>query len=68
MEDWRDKLGALKGLYPADEQTDSEQPAVNEPTDDSPRCSANSRSCAWPWSEQDAANVLLHSWLYLRDY
>lgn len=29
-------MGALKGLYPADEQTDSEQPAVNEPTDDSP--------------------------------
>ena len=29
-------MGALKGLYPADEQTDSEQPAVSEPTDDSP--------------------------------
>lgn len=29
-------MGALKGRYPADEQTDSEQPAVNEPTDDSP--------------------------------
>lgn len=34
MEDWRDKLGALKGLYPADEQTDSELPAENEPTDE----------------------------------
>lgn len=36
MEDWKDKLGALKGLYPADEQTDSEQLAADEPTDDSP--------------------------------
>ena len=36
MEDWRDKLGALKGLYPADEQMDSELPAAEELTDEAP--------------------------------
>ena len=36
MEDWRDKLCALKGLYPADEQTDGELPVTEEPADDAP--------------------------------
>ena len=36
MEDWRDKLGALKGLYPADEQTDSELQAAEELADEAP--------------------------------
>lgn len=34
MEDWRDKLGALRGLYPADEQTDSELPTSEGPVAD----------------------------------